>query len=352
MAEVDRQPADATATAAPEVPVLRLEELTTSLNLDEGRLVAVDRVNLTIHRHRTLGVIGESGCGKSIMARSILQILPPMGRIQDGKVWLHESDQAPLNLAALPARGKGMRAVRGGKISMIFQEPMTSLSPVHSIGDQVSEMLLLHVTRDRKEAWQKAEAMLDKARISNPAQRMFQYPHQLSGGLRQRAMIAMALACNPLLLIADEPTTALDVTVQAQILTLMKDLQAQLGMAILFITHDLGVIARMADAVAVMYLGQIVEYAPSRALFRQPLHPYTTGLLAAVPKLHRGTERPRLAAIEGTVPVPIDLPKTCRFLKRCPQAKSGVCDQSIPELREVESGHFVRCALRQPGGGT
>jgi len=331
--------------------VVRVEGLTTCLELDEGRLVAVDNVSLTINRHRTLGVIGESGCGKSIMARSILQILPPMGSIIGGKVWLHEDGNAPVNLASLPARGKQMRGVRGGKISMIFQEPMTSLSPVHSIGDQVSEILLLHVTRDRKEAWQQAEEMLAKARISNPSQRMHEYPHQLSGGLRQRVMIAMALACDPLLLIADEPTTALDVTVQAQILSLMKDLQSQLGMAILFITHDLGVIARMADAVAVMYLGQVVEYAPLRALFKNPLHPYTSGLLAAVPKLHRSTERPRLAAIEGTVPVPIDLPKTCRFLKRCPLAKQGVCDQGIPDLVEVESGHYVRCVLRQPGGG-
>jgi len=325
-------------------PILEIEDLTTCIDLDEGRLVAVDGVSLSISRHRTLGVIGESGCGKSIMAKSILQILPRRGKVLRGRVVLHREDGGPVDLAALPARGKAMRAVRGAQISMIFQEPMTSLSPVHTVGNQITEMVLLHATKDKKLAHKRAIEMLEKVRIPNAAQRMREYPHQLSGGLRQRVMIAMALACNPLLLIADEPTTALDVTVQAQILKLMKDLQAQIGMAIMFITHDLAVIARMADAVAVMYLGQIVEYGPVRAIFNDPSHPYTVALLAAVPKLGVGV-RKKLAAIKGTVPQPINLPETCRFFSRCDKAVAGLCDKGIPELVEVEPDHFARCVL-------
>ena len=335
---------EAPAAAGAGAPLLEVRDLTTCIDLDEGRLVAVDGVSLTIDRHRTLGVIGESGCGKSIMAKSVLQILPKRGRIQRGQVLLHRDGSGPVDLAALPAKGKAMRAVRGGQISMIFQEPMTSLSPVHTVGDQVSEIVLQHVTKDKKLARARAREMLAKVQVPDPAQRMREYPHQLSGGLRQRVMIAMAMACEPLLLIADEPTTALDVTVQAQILNLMKWLQGQLGMAILFITHDLGVIARMADAVAVMYLGQIVEYAPIREVFKGPLHPYTIGLLAAVPRLAGGAKR-RLAAIEGTVPLPINLPQECRFFSRCDKAQAGLCDKGVPELLEVKPGHFARCVL-------
>ena len=341
--EKEHIPAASSAQAARE-PVLEIRDLTTCFDLDEGRLVAVDGVSLTIDRHRTLGVIGESGCGKSIMAKSVLQILPKRARITGGQVLLHGGQPGPIDLAGLPPRGRAMRAVRGGQISMIFQEPMTSLSPVHTVGDQVSEIVLQHITADKRRARRRAEQMLARVKIPDPAQRMREYAHQLSGGLRQRVMIAMALACEPQLLIADEPTTALDVTVQAQILALMKDLQKQFGMAILFITHDLAVIARMADAVAVMYLGQIVEHAAVRAIFSHPLHPYTVGLLAAIPRLGGGVRR-RLAAIEGTVPLPINLPETCRFFDRCEQATAGLCDAGIPELIEVEQGHFVRCAL-------
>jgi peptide/nickel transport system ATP-binding protein len=335
-------------------PVLEIRDLTTCFDLDEGRLVAVDGVSLRIDRHRTLGVIGESGCGKSVMAKSVLQILPKRAKIAGGKILLHRTGAGaePIDLAGLPPRGKAMRAVRGGQISMIFQEPMTSLSPVHTVGDQVSEIVLEHITTNRRQARRRAEEMLARVKIPDPAQRMREYAHQLSGGLRQRVMIAMALACEPQLLIADEPTTALDVTVQAQILALMKELQKQLGMAILFITHDLAVIARMAGAVAVMYLGQIVEYAPVRSIFNNPLHPYTVGLLAAVPRLG-GRVRGRLAAIEGTVPLPINLPETCRFFDRCDRAKAGLCDAGIPEPIEVDPGHFVRCALyREKQRGT
>ena len=325
-------------------PVLEITDLTMCIDLDEGRLIAVDGVSLAIERHRTLGVIGESGCGKSMMAKSILQILPRHGRVLSGRILLHRGGAGAIDLAGLPPRGKAMRSVRGGRISMIFQEPMTSLSPVHTVGNQVTEMVLQHVTKNRKQAYRRAVDMLGRVKIPNPAQCMREYSHQLSGGMRQRVMIAMALSCNPLLLIADEPTTALDVTVQAKILGLMKELQAALGMAIMFITHDLAVIARMADAVAVMYLGQIVEYGPIRAIFNRPMHPYTVALLQAVPKLGPGGRR-RLAAIEGTVPQPINLPDTCRFFARCSKAVPGLCDRGVPGLIDPEPGHQVRCVL-------
>ncbi len=324
--------------------ILELKGLTTCLDLDEGRLMAVDKVSLTIGAHKTLGLIGESGCGKTMLAKSILQILPKTGRVLNGEILFRPKDGQPIDLAGLSPRDREMRRVRGGQVSMIFQEPMSSLSPVHTIGDQVSEMILQHVTDKKKEAWSRALEMLEKVKISNPEQRLHEYPHQLSGGLRQRVMIAMALACSPQLLIADEPTTALDVTVQSQILSLMKELQADVGMAILFITHDLGVIAGMADFVAVMYLGQVVEYGSMREIFKKPLHPYTVGLMNAVPKIEAG-ERKRLTIIEGIVPLPINLPDRCRFFERCPRAVSGRCDKGIPELREVEEGHMARCVL-------
>jgi len=329
--------------------ILQIRDLKTEFQLDEGYLNAVHGVDLSIDRHQTVGVIGESGCGKSVMAQSILQIVPKPGRITGGVIRLHRPGATPLDLAAQDPFGKTMRAIRGGSISMIFQEPMTSLSPVHTIGDQVSEVILEHRTKNRDEAWQRSIEMLRRVGISNPEQRMNDYPHQLSGGLRQRVMIAGALACHPLLLIADEPTTALDVTVQSQILTLMKDLQEQFGMAILFITHDLGVIARMADVVAVMYLGQVVELATVHRIFKNPIHPYTKGLMASVPRL--GGVHDRLEAIKGTVPVPVKLPPVCRFMDRCPQAKPGLCDQGIPPLLRVEPGHSVRCRLYTESDG-
>ena len=227
---------------------------------------------------------------------------------------------------------------------MIFQEPMTSLSPVHTIGNQIEEAILLHKTDDKREAHAQAVDMLDKVGIPNAAQRINEYPHQLSGGLRQRAMIAMALSCNPTLLIADEPTTALDVTVQAQILDLMAHLQEEFGMAILYITHDLGVIAEIADDVAVMYLGRVVEHATTKELFRNPLHPYTRLLLKSIPRIGKDAKQ-RLEAIEGTVPIPLDPPRQCGFFGRCPDAIAGTCDQDVPGLVEVASGHSVRCYL-------
>jgi len=324
--------------------VLDIRDLKTHFFLDEGVLKAVDGVSMRVARNRTLGVIGESGCGKSVTAQSVLRIVPPPGRTVSGRIALHRQDGSVEETTALDPFGKEIRAIRGREISMIFQEPMTSLSPVHTVGSQVAEAITLHRTRDKKEAWELAIEMLGKVGISNPAQRAREYSYQLSGGLRQRAMIAMALSCNPILLLADEPTTALDVTVQAQILDLIRNLQEQYGMAMLYITHDLGVIAEIAHEVTVMYLGLEVEHAVVRDVFHNPLHPYTQLLLQSIPKLGRKA-RVRLQAIGGTVPIPLNLPPQCSFLNRCPKAMPEVCSRAVPRLIEVEQGHSVRCYL-------
>ena len=329
---------------ATQAPVLELKDLRTHFSLDEGTLKAVDGVSLSVRQGQTLGIIGESGCGKSVTAQSILRIVPTPGRIISGDIVLHRDGEPAVDLVDLDPFGHSVRAIRGKEISMIFQEPMTSLSPVHTIGNQIEEAILLHKTRDKKEAHSLAVEMLDKVGLPNPSQRINEYPHQLSGGLRQRAMIAMALSCNPKLLIADEPTTALDVTVQAQILELMAQLQEEFGMAILYITHDLGVIAEIADDVAVMYLGRVVEHAVTKELFRNPLHPYTRLLLKSIPRMGKGAKQ-RLEAIEGTVPIPLDPPRICGFFSRCPDAIAGTCDREVPELVEVSPGHSVRCYL-------
>jgi peptide/nickel transport system ATP-binding protein len=327
-----------------EQPLLDVEDLQTYFYTDDGVLTAVDHVSFQVKSGETLGIIGESGCGKSITVLSVLRIVPPPGRIVGGSIRFHPAEHEVVDLTKLNKNGKAIRSVRGRHISMVFQEPMTSLSPVHTIGNQVTEVLLLHQTRDEREAHRLAAEMLDRVGIPKPEERMLAYPHQLSGGLRQRAMIAMALACRPSLLIADEPTTALDVTIQAQILELMSDLKAQLNMSILFITHDLGVIAEMADRVAVMYLGRIVESGTTEQVFENPLHPYTRKLLKSIPKVGRKA-RTRLDAIEGTVPTPINLPRRCAFMERCPDAMPGTCDQGIPTLVESEPGHASRCFL-------
>jgi oligopeptide/dipeptide ABC transporter ATP-binding protein len=324
--------------------VIRVENLRTYFDLDEGVLKAVDNVSFSVSRQGTLGIIGESGCGKSVTAQSILQIVPPPGRIAGGDMWFQPTKHDRVNLADLSPRSERMRRIRGRHISMIFQEPMTSLSPVHSVGSQITEALLLHKTEDKQQARDIAMDMLDAVGISNPTQRFHEYPHQLSGGMRQRIMIAMALSCNPTLVIADEPTTALDVTVQAQILELMKGLQEQFGMSMLYITHDLGVIAKIADQVAVMYLGKIVERASRHDLFHNPLHPYTRRLLKSIPRMGRKA-RVRLDAIEGTVPIPINPPWACGFEDRCPERMAGRCDTAVPDLVEVAAGHEVRCFL-------
>jgi oligopeptide/dipeptide ABC transporter ATP-binding protein len=312
--------------------------------MHEGMLKAVDGISMQIPAGTTLGVIGESGCGKSVTAQSVLRIVPKPGMIEGGEIRFRKKDGEVVDLAALDPTGEEIRAIRGKEISMIFQEPMASLSPVHTIGNQIMEMILLHKTSDKSEARDLAIDMLAQVGVPNPAQRIDDLPHQLSGGLRQRAMIAMALSCQPSLLIADEPTTALDVTVQAQILDLMRNLQRQLGMAMLYITHDLGVIAAITRSVVVMYLGQEVESASAQELFARPLHPYTRLLLKSIPRLGRKA-RARLDAIAGSVPVPINLPEQCPFTNRCPQVITGVCDRAIPPLLQIDEGHSVRCFL-------
>ena len=297
--------------------VLEIKDLRTHFKLDEGLLKAVDGVSLSIRRNRTLGVVGESGCGKSVTAQSILRIVPPPGNVE-GEILFHTNGGA-IDLASLSAKGKEIRDIRGREISMIFQEPMTSFSPVHTIGNQLMEAILLHEDVPKSNARERSVELLDHVGIANPARRIDEYPHQLSGGMRQRAMIAMALALKPRLLIADEPTTALDVTVQAQILRLMKNLQEDMGMSIMFITHNLGVIANMADEIAVMYLGRVVELGSVRQIFNSPQHPYTQALLQSIPKVGRKA-RVRLAAIGGTVPVPLD-PMKCKSVRKIPQKR-------------------------------
>ena len=323
---------------------MRVRDLHTHFMLDEGTLKAVDGVDFDIPRRRTLGMIGESGSGKSVTAYSVMRTVMPPGRIVQGSIDFHMHDSSMVDLTRLDPFGREMRAIRGRDIAMIFQEPVASLSPVHSVGEQIMEMVLLHRTSNKREAKEIVLDMMNKVGLPNPAQRFNEYPHQLSGGMCQRIMIAQALSCNPALLIADEPTTALDVTVQAQILDLIRGLQAEMGMSVLYITHDLGVIAEVADMVAVMYLGRIVEYADVRTIFRNPLHPYTQRLLKAIPTFTRqATEY--LENIKGNVPVPLNPPRECGFYSRCLLAEQGVCDASVPPLEEVEPGHLVRCFL-------
>ncbi|HLV36230.1 MAG TPA: ABC transporter ATP-binding protein [Spirillospora sp.] len=322
--------------------LLEIKDLRTYFHLDEGVLKAVDGVSLTIQRNQVLGIVGESGCGKSITARSILRLIPPPGKVQ-GEILFHQNGSS-IDLAKLPPHGDQIRSIRGRNIAMIFQEPMSAFSPVHTIGDQIMEAVLVHEQVDKVEARRRAIDLLRLVGIPLPERRIDAYPHQMSGGMLQRAMIAMALALRPQILIADEPTTALDVTIQAQILRLMKNLQAEIGMSIIFITHDLGVIANMADEVAVMYLGRVVEFGTVRQIFRNPQHPYTRALMQSIPMIGR-TRGEKLASIQGTVPVPIDPPRQCGFADRCPEFIAGRCDADVPPLIETEPGHQVRCVL-------
>ncbi len=324
--------------------ILTLSDVRTHFFLDEGVLAALDGVSFDIPERQTLGLIGESGCGKSVTAQSILGIVPPPGRIVAGTIAFRSASGEIRVLSRMHPNGDEIRAIRGREIAMVFQEPMTSLSPVHTIGSQIMEAILLHVTPEHKAARELAIEMLWKVGIPNPRQRIDAYPHQLSGGLRQRAMIAMALSCSPSLLIADEPTTALDVTVQAQILDLIQHLQEEMGMSVLYITHALGVIAEISHTVAIMYLGRIVEQATVDEAFNRPLHPYTVNLLKSIPQVGRKA-RAKLAAIKGSVPVPLNLPRECAFYPRCPEAMPGTCDKAIPALLEVAPGHSVRCFL-------
>jgi len=315
-------------------PLLELRELQTHFFTDDGVIRAVDGVSFAIEPGETLAVVGESGSGKSVTSLSILRLVSsPPGRIVGGQIKFRGRDLLTLSDAE-------MRSIRGREISMIFQEPMTSLNPVYTCGEQILEVLMLHEKLDRKTARARTVDLLRLVGIPSPEQRVDEYPHQMSGGMRQRVMIAMALACRPALLIADEPTTALDVTIQAQILDLLKGLRQELGMAVLLITHDLGVVAETADRVAVMYAGQVVEYCDVRPAFRSTRHPYTAGLLASLPKL--GAETERLRVIPGNVPNPANFPSGCRFHPRCPIAVER-CRTEMPALRDVGGGHLARC---------
>lgn len=323
--------------------LLEVKDLHTHFELEEGTLKAVNGVSFTIRKNRTLGIVGESGCGKSVTAQSIMRITPKKNSKISGQILLHRESGAA-DIVQLDEDGDEMRDLRGRDIAMIFQEPMTAFSPVHTIGNQIMEALFVHGEKDKRKARDHVISLLEEVGIPAPERRIDEYSFQLSGGMRQRSMIAMAIVLNPRLLIADEPTTALDVTIQAQILRLMKRLQRDNGMAIMFITHDLGVIANMADDVAVMYLGKIVEYGSSRQIFKDPRHPYTKGLIRSIPKFG-ATEGKHLATIKGTVPVPLDPPDACPFANRCSEFIAGKCDIRMPASVVVAPGHSVSCVL-------
>jgi peptide/nickel transport system ATP-binding protein len=333
--------------------LVSIRDLRTHFFLDEGTVRALDGVDFNIWRGQTLGVVGESGCGKSVTARSILRIVPKPGRITGGEITFYRrlggdagSQAIEIKLTDLNPSGRQMCSIRGAEIALVPQEPMASLSPVHTIGNQIGEAIILHQGVDKKTARAQAIEMLNLVGFPKPAERIDSYPHQLSGGLRQRAVIAMALSCHPSLLIADEPTTALDVTTEAQILQLLRNLQSELGMAIMFITHNLGVVAQMCEDVIVMYMGRVVEEASVDDLFHSPLHPYTQALLRSIPRLGQRTgQRQRLESIRGTVPDPYSIPKGCPYHPRCDQKIKGVCDQQDPPYVEAEPGHKVRCVL-------
>src|SRR5262244_2053903 len=331
-------------------PLLSVRNLHTHFAQDEGTVKAVDGVNLEMSARATLGIVGESGCGKSVTARSILRIVDRPGRIVEGEIWFRRptanggAGSPAVDLAKLDANSDEMRSIRGAEIALIFQEPMSSFSPVPSVGNQIIEAILLHQQIDRRGARDRAIDMLRRVGVSSPEQRVDQLAHQLSGGLRQRAMIAMALSCSPTLLIADEPTTALDVTTQTQILELMRQLQQEDGMAIMLITHDLGVVAEMATDVVVMYLGRVVEQGPVDAIFHEPRHPYTRALLRSIPRI-RSRSRERLTPIAGAVPHPYDRPGGCPFHPRCAEFMAGRCDAQAPTLKPVGDRHAVSCFL-------
>jgi oligopeptide/dipeptide ABC transporter ATP-binding protein len=329
-------------------PLLQINDLETYFFTREGIVKAVDGASLEVKPGKTLGIVGESGCGKSITAKSILQIVDKPGRIVGGQILYNRQEGngqgRVIDLVTLPYDSAEMRSIRGGEISMIFQEPMTSFSPVHTVGNQIVEAIRLHRKVERREATEIAGEWLRRVGIPNPAQRLAEYPYRLSGGQCQRAMIAMALATDPTMLIADEPTTALDVTTQAQILNLLQSLQREQGMAMIFITHALGVIAEMADEVAVMYLGRVVEHAPVKELFTNPKHPYTQALMTSIPSID-AAPRERLPSVKGSIPHPQNKPSGCPFHPRCPAFMPGVCDQKEPRLAVVGANHQASCFL-------
>ncbi len=324
------------------MPLIEIKNLKTYFYLEDGVVRAVDGVNFTIEPEKTLGVVGESGCGKSVTALSVMGLVQmPPGRIDGGEILYHHNGTIT-DLTQLNPKGKAMRSIRGNEIAMIFQEPMTSLNPVYTIGNQIIEAIRLHQRLSKAEARDRAIEMLQAVGIPIPEQRIDSYPHELSGGMRQRAMIAMALSCNPMLLIADEPTTALDVTIQAQVLELMAKLREDFQSSIMFITHNLGVIAEMADDVAVMYLGKAVEYTNTRSLFHDPKHPYTQGLMNSIPSMT--AVKGQLVPIKGVVPDPFDIPPGCVFEPRCPHSME-ICQREMPPSEEVATAHWACCWL-------
>ena len=322
--------------------VLEIEDLRVYFYTEEGEVRAVDGVTFAIPRGAIVGLVGESGCGKSVTSYSVLRLIQPPGEIVGGSIRFNPQAGESVDITKLDEQADALFDLRGGSISMIFQEPMTALSPVHTVGDQICEAIMLHGEESPEQAEEIAAEMLDKVGIPNPRSRLAQYPFEMSGGMRQRVVIAMALACAPEMLIADEPTTALDVTIQAQIIRLIKSLQRDLGTSTLLITHDLGVVAQLVDYIAVMYLGRIVEQGDVRTVMKDPRHPYTMGLLESLPSLALGKER--LPSIEGSVPSLAERPPGCPFHPRCPHAEPGVCDQGEPpELRPVGEGRLAAC---------
>lgn len=317
-------------------PLLSVRDLKTYFHTDEGVVRAVDGLTYDLAKGETLGIVGESGCGKSVHALSVMRLIPtPPGKIVSGEIWFEGRNLLTLS-------DEQMRHIRGNRIAMIFQEPMTSLNPVLTIGEQVAEAVILHQKLDKKTAWDRSAEMLERVKIPLARERVKDYPHQFSGGMRQRVMIAMALSCNPSILIADEPTTALDVTIQAQILDLIRELQQEFHMSVIVITHNLGVVAEMTDNVVVMYAGKPVEHTDVKRVFRDPKHPYTWGLLHSIPKLHERKER--LIPIEGQPPSLIDLPPGCPFAPRCPFAME-ICVQEDPPDVDIQAGHYAKCYL-------
>ena len=336
-----------TAVIAPE-NILEVRDLRVNIKVDDYVLNAVRGVSFAMKKGETLGLVGESGCGKSVTCKAVLGINPP-NCASEGVIAFRKKDGDVVNLLSLEQDGDEYRAIRGAEIAMIFQEPMTAFSPLYTIGNQLGEIIRLHEPNAGKAAVRdRVLAMLKKVGIANPEKRIDQYPHEFSGGMLQRALIAMMLCCNPDFLIADEPTTALDVTIQAQILELMKSLQREFGMSILFITHDLGTVANMCDNVAVMYLGEIVEYGTVQQIFHNPQHPYTRGLLRSLPKMDQSREE-KLFVIDGMVPLPVNMKPCCGFHDRCALCVRGECDARGVAMTDVEPGHTVRCLRAEQG---
>jgi len=333
-----------------EQPILDVRDLAVHFHLDEGIVRAVNGVSFRLRPGRSIAIVGESGCGKTVSAFAILRILAATARIVSGQMRFRREDGSWVDLARLAPNSRAMRAIRGGDVAMVFQEPMTAFSPVHTISNQIAEAIRLHQEATAEAARDRVVELLRQVGIPDAEARATAYPFQLSGGMRQRAMIAMALACHPRILIADEPTTALDVTIQAQVLRLIKRMQAELGLALILITHDLAVVSHMVDHVHVMYLGRVVEEGPVASLFDEPLHPYTRALLRSIPRL--SGERQKLVSIEGSVPDPFTIPGGCPFHPRCPDRIEGRCDRRVPAFVEVAAGRRVSCFLHSDDEAT